>query len=123
MKLAALGLGYAAASDWVGVVKSTLCRWLQREPLGRPQLTGRVLELDGWWTRTAAGPRAFGRFVRNVGLYIPLSGIKYGAGFIDTAPKAWPDQSNHLKRNATFSCFALAERAALAYNRLITAGK
>ena len=27
-----------------------------------------------------ASPRAFVRFVRNFGLYIPLSGIKYGAG-------------------------------------------
>ena len=39
----------------MGAVKSTLCRWLRREPLGQPQLTGRVLELDGLWTRTAAG--------------------------------------------------------------------
>ena len=28
---------------------------LKRESVGRPQLTGRVLELDGLWTRTAAG--------------------------------------------------------------------
>ena len=28
---------------------------LKREPLDRPTLTGRVLELDGLWTRTAAG--------------------------------------------------------------------
>ena len=55
MKLAALGLSYAAASGWVGAVKSTLCRWLKREPLDRPTLTGRVLELDSLWTRTAAG--------------------------------------------------------------------
>ncbi len=34
VKLAALGLSYAAASGWVGAVKSTLCRWLKREPLG-----------------------------------------------------------------------------------------
>jgi len=50
MKLAALGLSYATASGWAGTVKSTLCRWLQREPLDRPTLTGRVLELDGLWT-------------------------------------------------------------------------
>ena len=31
------------------------CRWLRREPLGQPRLAGRVLELDGLWTRTAAG--------------------------------------------------------------------
>ena len=28
---------------------------LKREPLGQPRLDGRVLELDGLWTRTAAG--------------------------------------------------------------------
>lgn len=50
-----MGLSYAAASGWVGAVKSTLCRWLKREPLGQPTLEGRVLELDGLWTRTAAG--------------------------------------------------------------------
>ena len=55
MKLAALGLSYAAASGWVGAVKSTLCRWLKREPLDQPELRGRVLEMDGLWTRTAAG--------------------------------------------------------------------
>ena len=55
MKLAALGLSYAAASGWVGAVKSTLCRWLKREPVSQPQLSGRVLEPDGLWTRTAAG--------------------------------------------------------------------
>ena len=55
MKLAALGLSYAAASGWVGAVKSTLCRWLKREPRGQTELRGQVLELDGLWTRTAAG--------------------------------------------------------------------
>ena len=50
-----MGLSYAAASGWVGAVKSTLCRWLKREPVGQPQLSGRVLEVDGLWTRTAAG--------------------------------------------------------------------
>ena len=48
-------MSYAAASGWVGTVKSTLCRWLKREPLGWPTWEGRVLELDGLWTRTAAG--------------------------------------------------------------------
>ena len=50
-----MGLSYAAASGWVGAVKSTLCRWLKREPLDQPELRGRVLEMDGLWTRTAAG--------------------------------------------------------------------
>ena len=62
--MAALGLSYAAASGWVGAVKSSLCRWLRRTPpyqvrgrlLQLPQLVGRVLEMDGLWTRTRAGP-------------------------------------------------------------------
>ena len=36
-------------------MKSTICKWLRRTPLPEPQLTGRVLELDGLWTRTRAG--------------------------------------------------------------------
>ena len=44
LKLAALGLSYAAASGWVGAVKSALCRWLRREPLGQPELTGPVVQ-------------------------------------------------------------------------------
>ena len=50
-----MGLSYAAASGWVGAVKSSLCRWIQRTPLQLPELRGRVLELDGLWTRTRAG--------------------------------------------------------------------
>ena len=50
-----MGLSYAAASGWVGAVKSALCRWLKREPVSQPQLSGRVLEPDGLWTLTAAG--------------------------------------------------------------------
>ena len=48
-------MSYAAASDWVGAAKSTVCRWLKREPLNQPTLAGRVLEMDGLWTRAAAG--------------------------------------------------------------------
>ena len=35
------------------------------------------------------------------GMVAPQPRIKYGAGFIDTAPKARPHQPNHLNRNAT----------------------
>ena len=56
MKLAALGLSYHQASEWVGSVKSSLCRWVQRKVLGEPGFQGRVLELDGIWTRLRSGP-------------------------------------------------------------------
>ena len=49
-----MGLRYAAASGWVGAAKSTVCRWLKREPLNQPTLAGRVLEMDGLWTRAAS---------------------------------------------------------------------
>ena len=45
--LAAQGLSYARAGAWVGCVKSTIGKWLRRTPLPEPQLSGRVLELDG----------------------------------------------------------------------------
>ncbi len=48
-------MSYAAASGWVGSVKSSLCRWLRRTPLRQPQLRGRRLEMDGLWTRTRSG--------------------------------------------------------------------
>lgn len=56
MKLAALGLSYRQASQWIGSVKSSLCRWIRQEELVPPDLHGRVLELDGLWTRTRSGP-------------------------------------------------------------------
>ena len=55
LRLAASELSYAAASGWVGAVKSALCRWLQREPPGRPELTRRVLEPDGLRAGATAG--------------------------------------------------------------------
>ncbi len=55
LSLAAQGLSYAQAGQWVGCVKSTLCRWLRRLALTRPRLPGAVWELDGLWTRTRQG--------------------------------------------------------------------
>ena len=49
-------MSYQQASGWVGSVKSSLCRWVRRKVLGEPELRGRVLELDGIWTRFLAGP-------------------------------------------------------------------
>ena len=48
-------MSYAQSGQWFGFVKSTMCRWLRREPVAQPELRGRVLELDGLWTRTRAG--------------------------------------------------------------------
>ena len=51
-----MGLSYARAGNWVGCVKSTVCKWLRKVPLTAPQLPpGGTLELDGLWTRTRSG--------------------------------------------------------------------
>ena len=56
ISLAAPGLSYARAGNWVGCVKSTVCKWLQKAPLAAAQLPpDGTLELDGLWTRTRRG--------------------------------------------------------------------
>ena len=56
ISLAAQGLSYARAGNWVGCVKSTVCQWLGKTPLTAPQLPpDGTLELDGLWTRTYSG--------------------------------------------------------------------
>ena len=52
VRLATLELSYAQAGGPVGSVKSTLCRWVGREQLRQPVLSGEVWELDGMWTST-----------------------------------------------------------------------
>ncbi len=55
VKLAAPGLSYAQSGPWLGCVKSALCRW-RRVRVRAPELQqSAVLEMDGLWTRTAAG--------------------------------------------------------------------
>ena len=56
ISLAAQGLSYARAGNWVGCVKSTVCQWLGKAPLAAPELPpDGALELDGLWTRTRRG--------------------------------------------------------------------
>ena len=56
ISLAAQGLSYARAGNWVGCVKSTVGKWLEKAPLAVPELPpGGTLELDGLWTRTRSG--------------------------------------------------------------------
>ena len=53
ISLTAPGLSYARAGNWVGCVKSTVCKWLQKAPLAAPELPpDGTLERDGLWTRT-----------------------------------------------------------------------
>ena len=50
------GLSYARAGNWVGCVKSTVCKWLEKAPLAAPELPpDGTLEMDGLWTRTRSG--------------------------------------------------------------------
>ena len=48
ISLAAQGLSYARDGNWVGCVKSTVCKWLRKTPLTAPELPpDGTLELDG----------------------------------------------------------------------------
>ena len=46
LTLAAQGLSYARAGQWVGCVKSAIGKWLRRGPLTEPQLVGKDLSLE-----------------------------------------------------------------------------
>ena len=56
VRLAVLGVSYAQAGWSMRSVKSTLCRWVRRETLRQPVLSGRAWELHGLWTRIRSGP-------------------------------------------------------------------
>ena len=103
-------MGYAAASGWVGAVKSTLCRWLRREPLGQPELTGQVLELDGLWTRTAAG-RVEMKVVRDE------NGVALGsfAGWGEVIDQAWQQGATAPAHLVSDGDRAIAEGLQLVY--------
>ena len=105
-----MGLSYAAASGWVGAVKSTLCRWLRREPLGQPELTGVVLELDGLWTRTAAG-RVELKVVRDE------NGVALGAfaGWGEVIDQAWQQGATAPVHLVSDGDRAIAEGIQLVY--------
>ena len=50
ISLAAPGLSYARAGNWVGCVKSAVCWWLRKAPLTAPRLPS-----DGRWNWTGCG--------------------------------------------------------------------
>ena len=94
------GVGYTAASGWVGAVKSSLRRWLRRTPLPLPELGGRVLELDGLWTRTGRGRVELKvvRDERGVGVFRQLGGSdrpSLAAGRGDASPPGERRGSGH----------------------------
>ncbi len=68
ISLAAPGLSYARAGNWVGCVKSTVCKWLRKVPLTAPDGT---LELAGLWTRTRNG-RAELKVIRDAAVGMAL---------------------------------------------------
>ena len=105
-----MGLSYAAASSWVGAVKSSLCRWLQRTPLQLPQLSGRVLELDGLWTRTRAG-RVEMKVVRDE------NGVALGsfAGWGEVIDQAWQQGATAPAHLVSDGDRAIAEGIQLVY--------
>ena len=94
MTLASLGLSYAQAGRLVGSVKSTLCRWVRRKALREPELSGRVWELDGIWTRTRSGPREM-RVIRDE-TGTSLWSFESWAGVIDQARRQAEGTPVHL---------------------------
>ena len=85
ISLAAQGLSYARAGNWVGCVKSTVCQWLRKAPELPPDGT---LELDGLWTRTRRG-RAELRVIRAAAARTALGTFGSWAEVIDRAWQLW----------------------------------
>ncbi len=90
MKLAGMGLSYAKAGELFGFAKSTLCKWLKQEKLQEPDMKGRVVEMDGVWTRTRSGRRELkvvrdenGTVMGSFGRWEEVLGEAYNRGVTD----------------------------------------
>ena len=96
ISLAAQGLSYARAGNWVGCVSSTVCKWLQKAPLTVPQLPpDGTLELDGLWTRTRRG-RAELKVIRSAAAGTALEAFVPWAEVIDRAWQLGAEHPEHL---------------------------
>ena len=96
ISLAAQGLSYARAGNWVGCVKSTVCQWLRKAPLAAPQLLpDGTLEMDGLWTRTRSG-RTELKVIRNAAAGTALGAFGPWAEVIDRAWQLGAQHPAHL---------------------------
>ena len=112
MKLAALGLSYRQASECVGSVKSSLCRWVRRKVLGEPELRGRVLELDGIWTRLRTGPVELKVIRDDWGVALGCFG-----SWAEAIDRAWPAGATEPLHLVSDGDRAIAQGLQLVYGR------
>ena len=114
--LAAQGLSYARAGNWVGCVKSAISKWLRKAPLAMPELPpDGTLELDGLWTRTRSG-RTELKVIYNAATGMALGSFGSWSEVID---RAWQQGAHQLsllhllreyRRNIGTAGFAAARR-------------
>ena len=96
ISLAAQELSYARAGNWVGCVKSTVCKWLEKAPLATPQLPpDGTLEMDGLWTRTSRG-RTELKVIRAAAAGTALGAFGSWAEVIDRAWQLGAQRPAHL---------------------------
>ena len=112
ISLAAQGLSYARAGNWVGCVKSTVCQWLRKAPLTAPELPpDGTLELDGLWTRTRSG-RTELKVIRDAATGPALGAFGSWAEVID---RAWRLGAQHPQHLVSYGNGAIAARIELVY--------
>ena len=89
-------MSYARAGNWVGCVKSTVCKWLRKASLTAPQLPpDGTLEMDGLWTRTSRG-RTELKVIRNAAAGMALRAFGSWAEVIDRAWQLGAQHPQHL---------------------------
>ena len=89
-------MSYARAGNWVGCVKSTVGKWLEKAPLAVPELPpDGTLELDGLWTRTRSG-RTELKVIRAAATGTALGAFGSWAEVIDLAWQQGAQRPQHL---------------------------
>ena len=89
-------MSYARAGNWVGCVKSTVGKWLEKAPLAVPELPLHgTLEMDGIWTRTRSG-RAELKVIRAAAAGTALGAFGSWAEVIDRAWQQGAQRPQHL---------------------------
>ena len=105
-------MSYARAGNWVGCVKSTVGKWLEKAPLTAPELPpDGMLELDGLWTRTRSG-RAKLKVIRDAAAVKVLGAFGSWAEVID---RAWQSGAQHLAHLVSDGDGAIAAGIELVY--------
>ena len=105
-------MSYARAGNWVGCVKSTVGKWLEKAPLAAPQLPpDGTLELDGLWTRTSRG-RTELKVIRNAAAGTALRAFGSWAEVID---RAWQLGAQHPQHPVSDGDGAIAAGIELVY--------